>query len=213
MVKKWLVAKKITEESKNQFAEVNPIILQLLYNRGLTTQEAIDEFSNPDYGQDLHDPFLFQDMDKAVDRIFNAIEKKEKITVHGDYDADGVCSSAIVVSVLKELGAEVDVYIPHRVTEGYGLNADTVKGLDKNKTNLIVTVDCGISSKEEIDLANKKGIDVIITDHHKQPPELPEAYAIIDPHVENEKYPFEELSGSGVAFCLVQAWLLNWFRP
>jgi len=205
MVKKWLVTKKITDDIRNQFAEVNPIILQLLYNRGLITQEAIDEFSNPDYGQDLHDPFLFQDMDKAVDRIFNAIEKKQKITVHGDYDADGVCSTVIVISALKELGAEVDVYIPHRVSEGYGLNVDTVKGLDKNKTNLIVTVDCGISSKEEIDLANKKGIDVIVTDHHKQPPELPEAYAIIDPHVENEKYPFEELSGSGVAFKLVQA--------
>lgn len=205
MIKKWLIAKKIPEEYKNQFAEVNPIVLQLLFNRGLTTQTDIDEFLNPDYGQDLHDPFIFRDMNKAVERIFQAVTKNEKITVHGDYDADGVCSTAIVVSALKGLGAEVDVYIPHRVSEGYGLNMNTVAELHKNKTNLIVTVDCGITSKEEIDLAKQNGMDVIVTDHHEQPPELPAALAIINPHVEGENYPFKDLSGSGVAFKLVQA--------
>ena len=205
MKRKWLVAKKITAEIKNQFPEINPVVLQLLFNRGLRAQEAIDEFLNPDYGQDIHDPFLFRDMDKAVDRLFKAIENKEKITVHGDYDADGVCATVIAVSTLKALGAKIDVYIPHRASEGYGLNKKTVEELAKNGTKLIVTVDCGIASKQEIDLANEKGIDVVLTDHHEQQPKLPAAYAIINPHVAGEKYPFKELSGAGVAFKLAQA--------
>ena len=205
MLKKWLVAKKITKEFQEQFVEVNPIVLQLLYNRGFRNQQEIDEFLNPDYGQDIHDPYLFKDMKKVVERIFQAIENKEKIVVHGDYDADGVCATVILFSALKSLDANVEVYIPHRVTEGYGLNMNTVKELAKKGTNLIITVDCGIANKGEIDLANKKGIDVIITDHHEPQPELPEAYAIINPKVEAEKYPFKFLSGAGVAFKVVQA--------
>ncbi|MBU0598214.1 single-stranded-DNA-specific exonuclease RecJ [Patescibacteria group bacterium] len=204
MTRKWLIAKKISEEFKAQFPEINQIILQLLFNRGLKTQEDIDEFLNPDYGQDIHDPFLFSHMDQAVTRIFQAIEKKEKITVHGDYDADGVCASVILVTTLKELGAEADVYIPHRMSEGYGLNKNTVEELSKNGTQLIITVDCGISSVDEVILASKKGIDVIITDHHEQQPDLPQALAIINPQVKDNKYPFHSLSGSGVAFKLVQ---------
>ncbi len=209
MQKKWQVAKAIDEKIKNSFAEVNPLVLQLLFNRGLRTQDAIDEFLNPDYGQDIHDPFLFSDMKKAVERIFLAIQSKEKITVHGDYDADGVCATATVVTVLKDLGADVDVYIPHRVSEGYGLNLNTVKELKKNGTKLIVTVDCGISSLEEVRLAQKQGIDVIITDHHEEPPQIPEAYAIINPHLSSSQYPFRELAGTGVAFKLAQALVLK----
>jgi len=209
MRKKWLVAKKIPKEWQNQFPEINPVILQLLYNRGLKTQAEIDEFLNPDYGQDIHDPYLFRDMKKAVERIFQAIENKEKIMVHGDYDADGVCASVMMVSTLKELGANVDVYIPHRVTEGYGLNKKTVSELAKQGVNLIVTVDCGIANHAEVDLANEKGMYVIITDHHETLPELPKAYAIINPKVAGEKYPFKFLSGAGVAFKVVQA-LVNY---
>ncbi|XOU94733.1 MAG: single-stranded-DNA-specific exonuclease RecJ [Candidatus Kerfeldbacteria bacterium] len=205
MIKKWQIAKKISKEFQNEFPEVNPIILQLLYNRGLQTQEEIDEFLNPDYGQDIHDPFLFRDMKKAVKRIMLAIEKKQKITVHGDYDADGVSATVVIVTTLKALGAKVDVYIPHRVSEGYGLNINTVNTLNEKETNLIITVDCGISNHEEVELVNKLGMDIIITDHHKEPPVLPKSLALINPHVKGEKYPFEELAGVGVAFKLVQA--------
>ena len=205
MTRKWQIAKKITEEYKNQFAEQNPIILQLLNNRDLMNQDAVDEFLNPDYGQDLHDPFIFRDMKKAVERIFTAIEKKEKIIVHGDYDADGVSATAIVVSVLQALGADVNVYIPHRMLEGYGLNRNTVDEFSKKGVSLIITVDCGIASKDEIELANTKDINVIVTDHHEEPPELPKAFAIINPHVNGEKYPCTALSGAGVAYKLVQA--------
>ena len=203
---KWRVAEIISEEFKNKFPEIDPVILQLLANRGIKTQEQIDEFLYPDYSQDIHDPFLFLDMEKAVERIFQAIEKKEKITVHGDYDADGVCSSLVVTSTLLAMGAETQVYIPHRELEGYGLNMQTVEELGKNGVKLIITTDCGISNRPEIKRAAELGMDVIITDHHAEPPNLPEAaFAIIDPHLAREKYPFRELAGAGVAFKLVQA--------
>lgn len=205
----WQIAKKITKEFQDKFPEVNPIVLQLLYNRGLIEQEKIDEFLNPDYGQDIHDPFLFKDMKKAVTRILKAIKNKEKITVHGDYDTDGVSATVVMITTFKKLGADVDVYIPHRVSEGYGLNINTVDELEKNGTNLIVTVDCGISSHQEVDYAKERGIEVIITDHHEQPPKLPKAYATINPHVEKEKYPFHELAGVGVAFKLVQGLVME----
>ena len=203
---KWKVAESISEEFKNKFPEIDPVILQLLWNRGIKTQEEIDEFLYPDYNQDIHDPFLFLDMEKAVERVFSAVEKKEKITVHGDYDADGVCSALIVVDLLETMGANVNVYIPHRELEGYGLNMQTVEELGKNGVNLIITTDCGISNRGEIKLAKKLGVDVIVTDHHAEPAALPDdAIAIIDPHLAREKYPFRELSGAGVAFKLVQA--------
>ncbi|MFA5135584.1 MAG: single-stranded-DNA-specific exonuclease RecJ [Patescibacteria group bacterium] len=205
MVKKWLVAKKIPASARDAFPELDPAIVQLLYNRGLRTQGAVDEFIACDYTNDLHDSFLFRDMQKAIGRIFAAVERGERITVHGDYDADGVSATVLLVSVLKELGAEVGVYIPHRQSEGYGLNEHTVEELHGHNTGLIVTVDCGIANKKEIALAVSKGIDVIVTDHHEEPPELPGAYAIINPHVKGERYPFRELSGVGVAFKLVQA--------
>lgn len=205
MTKKWLVAKKIGEDLKKQFPEIDPVALQLLNNRGLATQQSIDEFLHPDYGRDVHDPFAFRDMDRAVMRISKAIAAGEKITVHGDYDADGVSATAIMVTVLKALGAQIHVHIPHRSLEGYGLSEKTVHELDKNGTKLIVTVDCGIASQKEVALANSKGIDVIVTDHHEQQPELPPAFAIINPQVEESGYPFRGLSGSGVAFKLAHA--------
>lgn len=205
MTKKWLLAKKIGDDLKKQFPEIDPVALQLLINRGLATQQSIDEFLHPDYSRDVHDPFAFRDMDRAVMRISKAIAAGEKITVHGDYDADGVSATAIMVTVLKALGAQLHVHIPHRSLEGYGLSEKTVHELDKNGTKLIVTVDCGIASQKEVALANSKGIDVIVTDHHEQQPELPPAFAIINPQVEESGYPFRELSGSGVAFKLAHA--------
>lgn len=203
---KWKVAEQISEEFKNKFPEIDPVVLQLLANREIKTQNQIDEFLYPDYSQDIHDPFLFLDMGKAVERVFRAVESGEKIVVHGDYDADGVCSALIMITILEAMGADVQVYIPHRELEGYGLNMQTVLELGKNSVNLIITTDCGISNRAEIKKAAELGMDVIITDHHAEPPELPEAaLAIIDPHLAREKYPFQELSGAGVAFKFVQA--------
>lgn len=194
--------------SKN-FPELDQIVAQLLYNRGLTTQEEIDEFLQPDYSQDIHDPYLFKDMKKACDRIYKAIDKGELITIYGDYDADGVCSSVILKTALESLGAKVEVYLPHREKEGYGLNVKAVEEIADNNTKVIITCDCGISNREEVAVANKKGVDVIVTDHHAIPEKLPEAVAIIHPQVEGEKYPFKFLAGGGVAFKFGQALILN----
>jgi len=205
MEKTWKTAKPITQDFANKFPEVNPVILQLLLNRGIDTQEKIDEFLNPDYSTDLHDPFLFKEMDEAAKRILQAVEKKEKIVVYGDYDADGVSASAIMVSIIKVLGGEVDVYIPFRETEGYGLNLEAVRQIADKKTQLVVTVDCGISNSKEVEALKKEGIDVIVTDHHHEPPNLPKAFATINPNLEKEKYPFKQLAGCGVAYKLAQA--------
>lgn len=206
LAKKWLVAERTPEDFRKRFAELPEIIAQLLWNRGLQTQEEIDEFLNPDYVEDIHDPFLFRDMEKAVSRIFKAIERGEQITIHGDYDSDGVCGSVILATTMEALGGKVDVFLPHRETDGYGLNPRTVTHLAQEGTNLIITCDNGISNKKEIEQAAELGIDTIITDHHTMPPELPEsAVAIIHPLVPGEKYPCKNLAGGGVAFKLAQA--------
>jgi single-stranded-DNA-specific exonuclease len=205
MQKKWVVKRPIPLEFRKQFPEIPGLILQLLYNRGLKTQNQIDGFLNPDYGQDILDPFLFPDMAKAVARIYQAVENKEKIAIYGDYDADGVTSSVLMANILQKFNADFIVYIPHREKEGYGLNKKTVKYLARKKVKLIITVDCGISNLPEISQAKKNGIDVIITDHHNQPPKLPSAYAIINPKIKIFHYPTYDLSGVGVAFKLAQA--------
>lgn len=207
MEKKWQIAPPLPAEFKNQFPEIHPVVLQLLYNRGLTTQEKIDEFLNPDYGQDQHDPFLFREMKKATERIFQALRNQEKIAIYGDYDADGVTSTALIQTILADLGfKDIEIYIPYRMTEGYGMNKKAISELAKRGRKLIITVDCGIANKEEIAFAGEKGIEVIVCDHHHEPVNPPDkAYAIINPKVKAEKYPFKDLAGVGVAFKLAQA--------
>ncbi len=211
----WQVAPKLTQKERNAFPEIHPIVLQLLWNRGLRTQAAIDEFLNPDYSQDVHDPFLFRDMERAVVRIQKALSEKEKIVVHGDYDADGVCGTATLVSTLRLIAPEsaIEVYLPHREIEGYGLNTATITDLAKKGTQLIITVDCGTTNTAEVALAKKKGMDVIITDHHLAHGELPPADCIINPSLTEETYPFAKLSGTGVAFKLSQALLRRANHP
>jgi len=206
-MKRWEICPKINEEIKNKFPEINPIVLQLLYNRGLKTQKEIDEFLLPDYSQDIADPFIFLEMQKAVDRIYQAINNKEKILIYGDYDADGVSSTFVLYEILKKLGARIETYLPDRELEGYGLNKEAIKNFVEKKINLIITCDCGIANAEEVDLANRGGVETIITDHHLEPKILPKALAIINPHLKREKYPFEDLAGVGVAFKLIQALL------
>ena len=206
MEKRWNVLPPPPQSFLDEHPELPAIASMLLYHRYLTSQEDIDEFLNPDYSQDVHDPFLFQDMEKVVERIFSAIEHNEKITVHGDYDADGVAGSTILTTMFRSLGYEnTDVYIPHREKDGYGLNANTVNYLYEQGTKLIITCDCGISNAPEVDLANELGIDVIITDHHSIPDTLPNAYAIVHPKIESEPYPDKTLAGGTVAFKVAQA--------
>lgn len=209
MQRNWNIKKiksKTGIELKNNLSIDEPIILQLLANRGIIGSEKIEKFFNFDYDTDVHDPFLFLDMEKAVKRIIIAREKKEKIAIFGDYDADGVTAAALIFEILSQLGfSRVITYIPDRQIEGYGMNQEALSFLKKEKVDLIVTVDCGITNREEIALAQKLGMDVIITDHHHVPEKLPEAVAIINPQVENSGYEFKNLAGVGVAFKLAQA--------
>jgi len=201
--KKWIIKNEPSEEFQKMHPKLHPIILKLLYTRGIKDPNEVDLFLNPLYEQ-LHDPFLFKDMNIAVDRVLQAIENKESIVIHGDYDADGVTSSAILYKTLKVLGANVEVFIPHREKDGYGVSIKTIKTF-VGKYQLMITVDCGVSNVDEIRYAGSKGIDVIVTDHHDIPPVLPSALAIINPKIEGETYPFKSLCGAGVAYKLACA--------
>lgn len=183
---------------------INPIVLQLLKNRGIVGADQVKRFLNPvmDF---LYDPMLLKDMDKAVARIKSALFGKEKITVYGDYDADGITSTCILIKLLKSLEANVDYYIPSRLEEGYGLNKKAIKKIYQQDTRLLITVDNGISSYEEVEFAKQLGIDVIITDHHEPGDLIPKAVAVVNPKQEDCEYPFKDLAGVGVAFKLAQA--------
>ncbi|MBU1178249.1 single-stranded-DNA-specific exonuclease RecJ [Patescibacteria group bacterium] len=204
--KKWRVADRAPRSFVSKFPEFDVRTSQLLYNRGLDTQEKVDEFFNPDYSQDLFDPFLLKDMDRAVERIEQAVKKKERVGIFGDYDADGVTSSVLLMELFRDaLGLTGQVYIPDRVSEGYGLNNKAIDWLADKKVDLIVTCDCGVSNKKEIDYARKKGIDVIVTDHHHVAHKFSRQYIVVDSKREGDKYPFKELAGVGIVFKLVQA--------
>ena len=204
----WKLKPTVPKEFIDQFPEYPCAVRELLWHRGLNSQEKIDEFFNPDY-EDLHDPFLMLGMAEAVKHIKNAIKKKDKIAIFGDYDADGVCGSVVLKTVLEKLGGDVSggIYVPDRVKEGYGLNQDAIKKMARAKVKLLVTVDCGISEMADIDFADSLGIETVITDHHQPGKKLPKAKAIINPWQAKDKYPFKELAGVGVAFKLVQALL------
>jgi single-stranded-DNA-specific exonuclease len=202
----WRFRQNPPEDFIKQFLEYPPKILQLLWNRGLRQQAQIDEFFNPDYKEDLHDPFLMLGVREAVKVIFKAIKRQEPVAIFGDYDADGVCGAVILETVLRALGANsVQVYIPDRHIEGYGLNAAAVEKIAKEGVKLILTVDCGVNDFKEIKLANSLKMEVIVVDHHHISKRLPPARVVIDPHQKNEKYPFSNLAGAGVAFKLAQA--------
>ena len=216
--KNWQIMPKITNEFIEKYPDLNKHVLQVLFNRGLTESCDIDLFLNSDYEKDTHDPFLFNDMEEIVELIIKHVKEQNKIVIYGDYDADGVTSSAVLHDTLTTLKARADVYIPDRVSEGYGLNKGAIDELIKDDIKLIVTVDGGIRSKEEVEYAKEKGVEVVITDHHVPPSEIPPAplnkggdisglpdCLIINALVENEKYPFKYLSGVGIAFKLAKA--------
>ncbi|KRN02793.1 single-stranded DNA-specific exonuclease [Levilactobacillus senmaizukei DSM 21775 = NBRC 103853] len=182
---------------------ISPLVAQILWNRGYQSQSAAHEFLNPGPEQ-LHDPNLLHDMQKGIERIEQAIGSDQQITIYGDYDADGVTSTAILYETLNEMGAKVNYYIPNRFTDGYGPNTAAFKRLIEAGTQLFVTVDNGVAGNEAIAAANEAGVDVVVTDHHELPAELPAAYAIIHPRYPGAEYPFGGLSGAGVAFKVAQ---------
>ncbi|MBU2579786.1 single-stranded-DNA-specific exonuclease RecJ [Patescibacteria group bacterium] len=191
-----------------KFPEYSSLTARLLYARGLKTQREIDEFFNSDYEEDIHNPFLLKGMKKAVKRVLQAVEKEEKILIYGDFDADGVCSTAILCLTLKHLGVKkLKIYIPDREKENHGLNKKAIKEFSKEGVNLIITVDCGSTDLKEVSLANSLGMDVIITDHHELRDELPKTVAIINSLQKGDKYPFKKLCGAGIAYKLACALL------
>jgi single-stranded-DNA-specific exonuclease len=177
---------------------------RILAGRGITDAEACQSFFSPSL-ESLHDPFLMSDMEKAVARITAALSKKEKIVIYGDYDADGITGTAILMRVLKAIGASCDYYLPHRLTEGYGVSENGVLQIAASGAGLIITVDCGITAIDEIAHAQKLGIDVIITDHHEPKEKLPQAAALLNPKLPGNGYPDKNLAGVGVVLKLCQA--------
>jgi single-stranded-DNA-specific exonuclease len=180
------------------------IVEEILKARGLPRSEWAD-FLSPNYDKTKHDPYLLPDMTAAVERIKQAIERKEKAVIYGDYDVDGISATAILMDALPRFGLDVSAYTPDRFTEGYGLNMSALRGLAKTDASLVITVDCGSLSHEEIAVAKKLKLDVIVTDHHAVTDKMPPAVAVINPHRTDSEYPFADLAGCGVAFKLVQA--------
>jgi len=182
----------------------SPLVVQLLYNRGLTEPSQIEAFITADKRM-VGNPFLLPDMSRAVTRIYQSMLAGEKIAVYGDFDADGITATAVLVQGLTALGGKVTPYIPHRLIEGHGLRTAALEKLYHQGISLVITVDCGITAVSQVKRTRKLGLDIIITDHHIPLAEIPPAYAIIDPKLPDSAYPFTELAGVGVAFKLLQA--------
>ncbi len=210
MDKRWLVNKTNREflEYLSKTASISTAFAQILINRGFKDVKSIKDFLSPSLSN-LHDPFLMPDMEKAVERVKNALTTNETVLVCGDYDADGITSTALLVSTLRTLGLKTYYHIPNRMTEGYGFGKEGIKKAQTLGAGLIITVDCGISSVEEAASGTSLGIDIIITDHHEPPARLPDALAVVNPCKTDSEYPFKHLAGVGVAYKLAQALYKN----
>jgi single-stranded-DNA-specific exonuclease len=204
--KRWEIApeNRRVEEKLAAALQIRPLAARLLANRGVGTIDATREFLSPSL-QRLHDPFLMRGMSEAVERLIRGLRNQESIVIYGDYDVDGITATAVLSWFFREIGVPVPYYLPHRMREGYGLNAEAVRKLAAQDTRILITVDCGITGHEEVQLARRLGMDVIVTDHHQVPPTLPDAVAVLNPHQPECTYPAKELSGVGVAFKLIMA--------
>ncbi len=212
---KWVVSDPAPADKVNSLAAevgIDRVLAELLVKRGVETFEQARAFFRPSL-ENLHDPFLMKDMDKAVERLHQAITGNEKILVYGDYDVDGTTAVALVYSFIKRYTDLVDFYIPDRYDEGYGVSGKGIKWAADNGFGLIITLDCGIKAIEKVDLAKSLGVDVIICDHHLPELELPKAIAVLDPKREDDTYPFDDLCGCGVGFKLVQAYSRKYEIP
>jgi single-stranded-DNA-specific exonuclease len=203
--KRWIIANPAPPADLRRFGGIHPVLAQVLINRGYDTPEEAHRFL---YAKDFtHNPFDIPDMTKAVGRILQAIDAHEPIVVYGDFDADGVTSTTLLVEALKSLRAKVTPYIPHRMDEGYGLNSPALQKMAKEGVKLVITVDCGIRSVQEVEDGKDVGLDIIITDHHSLGPELPNAFAVINCKIDG--YGESMLAGVGVTFKLVQALIMK----
>jgi len=204
-LKRWQIAPKVSSLVLARFSQLNPLIVQILYNRGITTPEQANTFLSPDAL--VGNPFVMRGVNEAVERIRRAIRTGEAMAVYGDFDVDGVTATALLVQTLLSLGAKVKPYIPHRIDEGYGLNKDALAQLKEQGVRVVITVDCGVRSLPEVAFGKEIGLDMIVTDHHAPSDVLPDAFVVINPKQPLCKYPSKELSGAGVAFKLSQALL------
>ncbi|QQU03223.1 single-stranded-DNA-specific exonuclease RecJ [Myroides odoratus] len=208
---RWTLKEVKDQESVNHLVQVlgiDPVLAQLLVDRGITTYEQAKSFFRPSLDE-LHDPYLMKDMDKAVKRIEDAIDRKENIMVFGDYDVDGTTAVALVYSYLQSYYPQVDRYIPDRYKEGYGVSYQGIDYAADNDIKLIIALDCGIKSVEHVEYAKQKGVDFVIGDHHLPGNQIPDAVAVLDPKRSDCSYPYDELCGCGVGFKLVQALAAN----
>lgn len=201
--KAWRVKAAIPESTRASLSAHPPLVAQLLYNRGLTKQQQARQFLAPTTIS--HDPYLLPGMDAAVQRLRRAIRNHERVAVFGDFDVDGISATALLTRALSPVGCKVIPYIPHRVREGHGLSTEAVTSFIKQGVNLLVTVDCGVSSVEEIAEASRAGIDTIVTDHHLPLRDEPPACAVVDPRLPTSRYPFDGLTGAGLALKLAEA--------
>ncbi len=212
---RYRVRDPIPDSADAALAEYPPLVRSLLFYRGVTAAEDARKFLAPDYTRDTHDPFLMKDMDHAVERILRALERGERIVIYNDYDCDGIPGGVILHDFFKKIGYNnFTNYVPHRYTEGYGLNNEAIEQFHTEGVSLVITVDCGITDSVEVALAEESGIDVIITDHHlplvdqsNDEQVIPAAYAVINNKQRDDTYPFKELCGAGTAFKLVQGLL------
>ncbi len=206
MEKRWVINEPGDDETVSTLMDslgVDRLVANLLVQRGVTSFDSAKKFFRPSLN-DLHDPFLMKDMDKAVDRIITAIQNQERVMVYGDYDVDGTTSVSLVYTYLKEHFDFIDYYIPDRYSEGYGISKTGIDYAAENKFSLIIALDCGIKAVEKIAYAKEKGLDFIVCDHHTPADTLPEAVAVLDPKRVDCDYPSDELSGCGVGFKLMQ---------
>lgn len=209
MQKRWVVKPKNDVKKSNKLREelsVSPIIADLLLHRGIQTFEQAKSFFRPSLDM-LHDPFLMKDMDLAISRIEKAIGNKEKILIYGDYDVDGTTSVAVVYSFFRDFHTGLEFYIPDRYLEGYGISTKGIDYAAENGFSLIIALDCGIKAIEKVNYAKSKNIDFIIGDHHLPGPTIPEAIAVLDPKRTDCSYPYKELSGCGIGFKIIQAFI------
>ena len=212
---KWTVKDQADPAKVERLATevgIDKVLSELLIQRGVETFDEARAFFRPSLSN-LHDPFLMKDMDKAVERLHDAIGSNEKILVYGDYDVDGTTAVALVYSFIKRFTSNVDFYIPDRYDEGYGLSVKGLSWAAEGGFGLIITLDCGIKAIEKVDFAHSKGIDVIICDHHLPEETIPSAVAVLDPKRTDCHYPFDDLSGCGVGFKLVQAYSQRYGVP
>ncbi|CAG0934820.1 Single-stranded-DNA-specific exonuclease RecJ [Thermoflexales bacterium] len=206
--KRWVIAPLAPADHLQRFPDIAPLVVQILYNRGITDPDEMAAFLQADRPTSTTDLFRMVGMNRTVDRIRRAIKAAEPIAIYGDYDVDGVTATALLVQTLAAFGANVRPYIPHRADEGYGLNVEALQHLKDDGVRLVITVDCGVRSLAEVAFAKAIGLDLIVSDHHMPLEDLPDTYALINPKQPACPYPFKELAGVGLAFKIAQALLL-----